>query len=122
MRHFLGTPGKTPTPTRAAKQALTAARSANTIRWTASTVSVTPETPSGERGGGDSISPLDSLPPLNESEQWGNPPIPTPTEPKMDLWRVQDVGTNPSTPYKPPHDDPFGLESIWEEDEHHHFW
>ena len=121
MRRFLGTPGKAPPPTRAAKQASTATRSANTVRWTASSASITPETPSGERGGDDSISPSDSPPPLNESEHWGNPPAPTPTEPEMDLWGVPDVDGNPSTPYKPPHDDPFGLESIWEEDEHHHF-
>ena len=59
---FLGTPGKAPAPTRAAKQASTATSSANTVCWTASSASVTPETPSGERGGHDSISPSDSPP------------------------------------------------------------
>ena len=131
MRRFLGQPGKSKPPSASAKRGSTATRSANTVRWAANTAQLEShtaewgvnQTPSGERGGGQ-ISPLVSVPP-------SNPALPdlldTPSSSELDLlWAPNQDLAEPApqatTTYQPPHDDPFGLESIWEQDDRKDFW
>ena len=125
MRRFLGQPGKSKTPPASAKRGSTATRAANTVRWAANTAqfssSTAGQTPSGEWGG-DQTSPSVSVPPSNSA-------IPdlldTPPSSELDLlWTDQDPAERASTTtsYQPPVDDPFGLESIWEQDDKKDFW
>ena len=116
-------------PPASAKRSSTAMRFANTVCWAANTGKFQPlpnkqgdnQTPSGKRGG-DQISPSVSAPP-------SNPDIPdlldTPPSSELDLlWTNQDSTehVHQATSYQPPVDDPFGLESIWEQDDRKDLW
>ena len=127
MRRFLGQPGKTKTPSSSAKRGPPPARAAHTVRWAANTATLLPnhdergdnQTPSGERGG-DQIPPSVSAPP-------SNPPDLLDTSPSSELDLLWAPNPDPedapqADTYQPPVDDPFGLESIWEQDDRKDFW
>ena len=126
MRRFLGKPGKMPPPTCAAKQVANLTRVANTVCWAASVVDhAVSETPSGERGDTHDVSPSVSPPPFHKANLWGNQPKPPSTGPELDLWGVTGAPDSPDdaeNTYKPPPDDPFDLQNLWESEERRDFY
>ena len=130
MRRFLSNRSK-----KGSGRPTSAPRSANHVRWTASTVA---HSASGERGDTDGVSPSHSVPPSHfsdgapdELDLWATAPEPVTAHNELDQWGVDngetdlidlldDVNPPPTSP--PIHDDPFGLESIWAEDDRKDFW
>ena len=115
MRRFLGSPGKATS----GKPKATASRAANTVRWSASIAQSEPHIPSGERGAADgSVIDLLDTPIISPSESAA--PSSDPFSPRDELDLLGQPATKPAS--APPADDPFGLESIWEEDNEKDFW